>query len=44
MSGKLVSLLIGLGCVRKLGTKSGGREGREKSPMLAMTVRLRVYE
>ena len=33
-----MSLVMNPGWVRKLGTKSGGREGRVKSPMLALAV------
>ena len=38
----LVSLVMNPGWVRKLGTKSGGREGRVKSPMLALVMGGRV--
>ena len=38
-----MSLLMGIGWVRKLGTKSGGREGRVKSPMLAMNAPHAAY-
>ena len=37
-SGKLSLLVMGLGWVRKLGTKSGGRGGRVKSPMSVLVM------